>query len=247
MSRLLPWLCLATLLTACAGDITEVGPSTTSTQQQSLPGNPPPGHEELAYCGDGICGDFEDEWTCPWDCSGAGYCGDGLCGPNENAWNCETDCGVCGDGVCGGNEDVSTCPYDCGYCGDGVCSSNENASSCPSDCPSCGDGICNNGETTGTCPGDCGTSTGTTLGRFSRWCGKVNTHRSVSGSWTPDPDCRSGCDIGGLTYCKKFWPASTVIRQVALTSKPPSGAWVTAGCGYWFQAWNGDDEFECVN
>lgn len=225
MSRLMPWLCLATLLTACSGDIDEVGPSPTSTQQQSLPGNPPPGNGDFGYCGDGVCGDFEDPWSCPWDCSGSGYCG---------------------DGVCGGIEDEFNCPADCGYCGDGVCSPYENAASCPSDCSSCGDGICNNGETTGTCPGDCGTTTGPVLGRFSRWCGKVNTHKSGGGSWTPDPDCTSGCNIGGLAYCKKFWPASSVIRQVSLTTKPSSGAWVTAGCGYWFESWNGDDEFECV-
>ncbi|CAM4518495.1 MULTISPECIES: hypothetical protein [Myxococcus] len=87
--------------------------------------------------------------------------------------------------------------------------------------------------------------TETVLGRFSRYCGKVNSHQSPGGTWTADPDCTSGCNIGGLSYCQKFWPGSTAIRQVAVSSKP-NNAWRTAGCGFIVDDYDGTDEFECV-
>jgi hypothetical protein len=158
----------------------------------------------------------------------------------------------CGDGYCSlGEEDSWSCPTDCGgsgYCGDGYCSDTEDSWSCSNDCGSptaCGDGICNMGETSESCPGDCGSGVGTVLGRFSRYCGKVNSQQSPGSGWTPDSDCTSGCNIGGLAYCQKFWPASVVIREVAVSSKP-NNAWANAGCAPVTDDWDGNDEFECV-
>jgi len=236
-------ICLVTLLAACAGDVTEVETSGASPHRQALSSDRPVG--EVSACGDGFCDVFETPQTCPWDCEGS-FCGDGSCSPEEDMWTCEIDCSVCGDGHCTGVEDPYNCVNDCGYCGDGFCSTTETPGTCAPDCPSCGDGVCNDGETATSCPADCSTSPAVVLGRFSRWCGKVNIHTSPTGSWTPDPDCNSGCNIGGLTYCQKFWPASTRIRQVALTPKPTSGAWTTQGCHVWVEDWPGDDEFECV-
>lgn len=165
------------------------------------------------------------------------------------------DTGYCGDGLCSGSESCSSCSYDCGvcpaYCGDGVCNGSETCSSCSYDCgvcqPStyCGDGVCNGSETSASCPSDCGGSSGPALGRFSRWCGKVNIHQTAGGSWAWDSDCTSGCDIGGLSYCQKFWPATTSIRQVSVTSKP-NNVWANAGCAQIVDDYDGDDEFECV-
>ncbi|HYO73970.1 MAG TPA: hypothetical protein VEU33_48665 [Archangium sp.] len=108
----------------------------------------------------------------------------------------------------------------------------------------CGDGLCTPayGETATNCPGDCNTAV---LGRFSRYCGKVNSHQSPGGAWTWDSDCRSGCNIGGLSYCQKFWPNSIGIRQVPVSSKPIS-AWANAGCVAANDDWDGGDEFECL-
>ncbi|WP_224372126.1 solute carrier organic anion transporter [Hyalangium versicolor] len=137
-------------------------------------------------------------------------------------------------------------------CGDGLCSNNETCSSCSSDCgtcpPStwCGDGACNGGETSTTCPSDCpSTTSGPVLGRFSRWCGKVNIHTDANGSWSSDGDCVSGCNIGGLEYCQKLWPASIGIRQVAVSSKA-NNVWANRGCSGIIDEYDGSDEFECV-
>ncbi|QRN98969.1 hypothetical protein JRI60_08050 [Archangium violaceum] len=110
----------------------------------------------------------------------------------------------------------------------------------------CGDGYCNTAsENSVNCPVDCGSGATTVLGRFSRWCGKVNSHTAPSGAWTPDSDCTSGCNIGGLAYCQKFWPGSVAIRQVPVSSKPAS-AWAQAGCYPANDEYDGSDEFECL-
>ncbi|NTX41672.1 MULTISPECIES: hypothetical protein [unclassified Myxococcus] len=83
------------------------------------------------------------------------------------------------------------------------------------------------------------------LGKFVRYCGKVNNHQSPGGNWTPDPNCSSGCNIGGLPYCKKFWPASTAIRQVTVSPKQNT-VWTNAGCAPIIDDWDGNDEYECV-
>ncbi len=97
----------------------------------------------------------------------------------------------------------------------------------------------------GSCSGRVGYTIDTVFGRFARYCGKVNSHQSPGGNWAPDPDCTSGCNIGGLSYCKKFWPSSTSIRQINVSSKP-NNAWTNAGCGPVVDDWDGNDEFECV-
>ncbi|WP_241758034.1 hypothetical protein [Myxococcus landrumensis] len=88
-------------------------------------------------------------------------------------------------------------------------------------------------------------ATETVLGRFSRYCGKVNSRQTPGGAWTPDPDCTSGCNIGGLAYCQKFWPTTTTIRQISVSSKP-NNAWVNAQCSPIVDDFDGHDEFECV-
>lgn len=167
------------------------------------------------------CGDY----GCTYE-----VCGDGLCAIDEQ-WNCPSDCGLSD-----------------GYCGDGFCGAGEDAWNCASDCgPStyCGDGACNGGETSASCPADCGSAPGVVLGRFSTYCGKVNSHQSPGGGWTTDSDCSSGCNVGGLAYCQKFWPGSTSIRQVNVSSKP-NNIWTNAGCGPVVDDWDGDQEFECL-
>lgn len=229
MLRRMPVLLLTAVLAACAGEVDESLVTTSSTQAESLRYCPEYEDCQLEFCGNGICSVGESNWSCPEDCSGSGFCGDGYCDYNEDPWNCSLDCGgYCGDGLCGNGEDSWSCPGDCGA---------------PTQC---GDGICNNGETPASCSADCGSSPGTVLGRFSHWCGKVNSHTSPTGVWTPDADCTSGCNLGGVAYCQKYWSNSTVIRQVSVSSKPPS-AWVTAGCGPVYEEWDGDAEFECVD
>lgn len=83
------------------------------------------------------------------------------------------------------------------------------------------------------------------IGRIARYCGKVNNHQLPGGDWQPDLDCTSGCNVGGLTYCQKFWPQTTSIRQVAVSSKP-NNVWTTNGCGAVVDDWDGTDEFECM-
>ncbi|QRN94517.1 C-type lectin domain-containing protein [Archangium violaceum] len=97
----------------------------------------------------------------------------------------------------------------------------------------------------GSCSGRVGYTAITVLGRFARYCGKVNNRQSPGGIWAPDPDCSSGCNIGGISYCKKFWPGSTGIRQVSVSSKP-NNVWANAGCAPVVDDWDGNDEFECI-
>ncbi|MBN1430564.1 MAG: hypothetical protein JXB07_19490 [Anaerolineae bacterium] len=112
-------------------------------------------------CGNGICENDEDVYSCDMDC---GVCGDGLCTTFENPQNCPQDCGggssTCGNGVCENGEDVYNCDMDCGVCGDGLCTVFENAGNCPQDCgggsSTCGNGLCENGEDVYNCDMDCG-------------------------------------------------------------------------------------------
>jgi len=82
------------------------------------------------------------------------------------------------------------------------------------------------------------------LGRISRWCGKVNIHEAPGGGWVTDSDCISGCDIGGLAYCRKFWPTTASIVQVSVSSKP-NNVWNNRGCQQVIDDYDGDDEFVC--
>jgi len=83
------------------------------------------------------------------------------------------------------------------------------------------------------------------LGKVSRYCGKVNIHQASGGTWQWDSDCNSGCNIGGLAYCQKFFPAATSIRSVSVSAKP-NNVWANQGCVPVTDDWDGNDEFECV-
>lgn len=79
--------------------------------------------------------------------------------------------------------------------------------------------------------------------RISYWQGKVNLHRNSGGAWTKDSDCSSGAGIAPLTYCKKFYPNTTSVTSVPVTTKPAQ-SWNTAGC---LQQYSGDglQEWTC--
>jgi hypothetical protein len=49
--------------------------------------------------------------------------------------------------------------------------------------------------------------------RIAYWTGKVNQHVSASGVWTTDPDGKSGSNIDKLTYCKKWYPNTTSVKE----------------------------------
>jgi Cys-rich repeat protein len=111
-------------------------------------------------CGDGTCGPFEDETSCPDDCQTGPACGDATCDDGEDATSCPEDCDepTCGNGSCDDGEDAASCPEDCdeATCGNGTCDDDEDADSCPDDCEpeesECGDGVCDPDE---DCLRDC--------------------------------------------------------------------------------------------
>lgn len=81
-------------------------------------------------------------------------------------------------------------------------------------------------------------------GRISYWQGKVNTHTDpVTSVWQSDSDCTSGAGIDPLTYCKKFYPATTSVTSVPVTTKPAL-SWNTAGCGSQYSG-DGVTEYLC--
>jgi hypothetical protein len=53
--------------------------------------------------------------------------------------------------------------------------------------------------------------------RIAYWSGKVNQH-TVNGIWYTDPDGRSGAGLDKLTYCKKWYPATTSVAAYKLES-----------------------------
>jgi len=67
------------------------------------------------------------------------------------------------------------------------------------------------------------------LGEYATWGGKVNVHRATGGSWSVDTDCSSGANLNTVTYCQKFWPATT--RQVQLASVSADAKPFTSGGG----------------
>jgi hypothetical protein len=79
--------------------------------------------------------------------------------------------------------------------------------------------------------------------RISYWQGKVNLHRDSGGNWTKDSDCTSGAGVDPLTYCKKFYPATTSVTSVPVTTKPDL-LWNTAGCREQYSG-NGLQEYTC--
>ena len=75
--------------------------------------------EEIEYCGDEICQNDENLFSCSVDCPKSMYCGNTVCESFETKYNCPKDCGkpeYCGDGTCQENEKCTTCPKDCGLC-----------------------------------------------------------------------------------------------------------------------------------
>jgi hypothetical protein len=73
---------------------------------------------EGEFCGDGVCDEFEDCFSCPTDC-GACVCGDGVCSPGE----CSTCAADCPDGCTCGDVCAVGPPQDpsCGQCQEEVC------------------------------------------------------------------------------------------------------------------------------
>merc|ERR1711865_92961 len=56
--------------------------------------------------------------------------------------------------------------------------------------------------------------------RISYWCGKVNLHFDVaSKTWKSDPSKSNGCNDDKLTYCKKWYPATTSIKKLMKKEK----------------------------
>ncbi len=49
--------------------------------------------------------------------------------------------------------------------------------------------------------------------RIMYWYGKVNQHVDSQGVWQSDPDGVSGANLHMLTYCKKWYPNTTDIRE----------------------------------
>ena len=71
--------------------------------------------------------------------------------------------------------------------------------------------------------------------RISVWSGKVNQHYDIqNGMWKTDPDKKSGADLNKLTYCKKWYPYTTSIRdtQTMETIKFCSGGRTETSCSY---------------
>jgi peptidoglycan hydrolase-like protein with peptidoglycan-binding domain len=48
--------------------------------------------------------------------------------------------------------------------------------------------------------------------RIGYWGGKVNQYVNAQGIWTSDPDGLSGASIDKLTYCRKWYPATTSVQ-----------------------------------
>lgn len=48
--------------------------------------------------------------------------------------------------------------------------------------------------------------------RIAYWCGKVNQHRE-GGEWKTDPDGESGCRVGKLEYCNRWYPDTVRVEE----------------------------------
>ncbi|RYZ42930.1 MAG: hypothetical protein EOO71_05845 [Myxococcaceae bacterium] len=70
---------------------------------------------------------------------------------------------------------------------------------------------------------------GAELGRISYWYGKVNAHKAPGGTWLKDNDCVSGANIDPVAYCRKFFPGTNSVIEVAASAKP-ANLWNTASC-----------------
>ncbi|MCX6785400.1 MAG: hypothetical protein NTZ18_00935 [Candidatus Komeilibacteria bacterium] len=77
---------------------------------------------------------------------------------------------------------------------------------------------CPNGYGKGYCLGETGQITtpeiSQYLPRVAYWWGKVNQHVDLTtGAWQTDPDGVSGADLDMLTYCKKWYPKATSVKE----------------------------------
>ncbi|WP_434300229.1 hypothetical protein [Corallococcus exiguus] len=119
------FLCVLPLLSACGGTEVTLGEDEDVAGMKGVVERIPAPYGagcgieipvEASYlpdpgvCGNGICEDGEDMYSC-MDCA---VCGDGCCAGGERSWNCALDCGsVCGDHFCNGGETAATCRADC--------------------------------------------------------------------------------------------------------------------------------------
>jgi len=63
--------------------------------------------------------------------------------------------------------------------------------------------------------------------RIMYWWGKINLHRDTqTGQWKTDPDGTSGANIDTLTYCKKWYPKTTSVKDYKLEI---ADSWKNAG------------------
>ena len=70
------------------------------------------------------------------------------------------------------------------------------------------------------------TPTASIVPRISYWWGKVNQHVDASGAWQTDPDGTSGADLDLLTYCQKWYPTTTSVRDYQIET---ISSWRAAG------------------
>ncbi len=94
----------------------------------------------------------------------------------------------------------------------------------------------------------CGTVGEVVVGQFARHCGTVNVHTTASG-WAVDDDCTSGCNVGGLSYCTKFYPSTDRVVGVPVSSDPKpftAGGGTAPACGGSFPG-VGQSQFACCD
>jgi len=81
------------------------------------------------------------------------------------------------------------------------------------------------------------------VGQFATWCGKVNVHTDpVTGEWMVDDNCVSGCNVGGVDYCQKFYPETSEIVEIEVS--PEDKPFTSAGCSVEFPD-SGGAQFAC--
>ncbi|RKH05034.1 hypothetical protein [Corallococcus carmarthensis] len=84
---------------------------------------------------------------------------------------------------------------------------------------------------------------GAELGRISYWYGKVNAHKAPGGAWLKDNDCVSGANLDPVAYCRKFFPGTNSVVELAASAKPPN-LWNSQNCAAAYSG-NGERDFIC--
>eukprot|EP01005_Ploeotia_sp_CARIB1_P001032 NODE_235_length_1124_cov_613.900702_g180_i1.p1 GENE.NODE_235_length_1124_cov_613.900702_g180_i1~~NODE_235_length_1124_cov_613.900702_g180_i1.p1 ORF type:complete len:322 (+),score=87.57 NODE_235_length_1124_cov_613.900702_g180_i1:144-968(+) len=74
-------------------------------------------------------------------------------------------------------------------------------------------------------------------------CGKVNLIKFPGKDWESDPDCTSGCENFGVSYCKKFFPAATF--EVTDYKPVEKKKFETQNCGFYPTEYTGHRESDC--